>query len=46
MYKYDSECVKKYASDRRGMAAVLEEFSGIFSCTDMMFKDMIDITMG
>lgn len=23
----------------------LEEFSGSFSCTDMMFKDMIDITM-
>lgn len=23
-----------------------EEFSAIFSCTDMTFKDMIDVTMG
>jgi len=24
----------------------LEEFSGIFSCTDMKFKDMINVIMG
>lgn len=46
MYKYDSECAKKYASDRQGMTTVLKSFLGFFSCTDMTFKDMIDVTVG